>query len=66
MKLKLKDKNGTIYKIGDKVLNPISEEIHVIKWSDYKYIAEGFYNSHQDNPEDFFSEGYYNLCEIIK
>lgn len=31
MKLKLKDKNGTIYKIGDKVLNPISEEIYVIK-----------------------------------
>ena len=66
MKLKLKDKNGAIYKLNDRVFDPSNNKEYTIKWNGYSYYADDFYKSSQDNPCGFFSENYHTQCEIIK
>ena len=59
----MEDINGREIYEGDIVT--LKGEVFEIKYKDYKYIADGFYDSSQDVPDDFFSEYAYSFFEIV-
>lgn len=59
----LKDKNGKLYCQNDLVR--YKGKIYRLIKGTYTFELVGFYESYQDNPNDFFSEQAYLLGEIV-